>query len=78
VGFAQHVFQIGKQQGLIQAELSGVFRGELLVRLSDSDDLNVGPVQGVLEKTLDVPVRHSRDRDANWSSIGGGLGVSNR
>ena len=51
---AQHLFQIGEHQGLRQAELQRI-AAQPMIRLSDSNDLNVIPMQGVLEKPFWCP-----------------------
>ncbi len=73
----QHVFEIGKDQTAVEAELRRVTRRDFRVRFGDSDNLDVGPVQRALEKAFDVTVNHARDGDSKRGG-GGGLRAGSR
>ncbi len=45
VGLLQHVFQISEEQAAVEIKLSRIARDDLLVRLGNSDNLDVGAME---------------------------------
>jgi len=78
VGLLQHVFQVSKDQTVVEIELRRITRRNLCVRLGNSDNLDIGPVQRALEKAFDVAVNHARDGDPERAGFGGGLRAGRR
>ncbi len=78
VRLLQHVFQVAEHQVPVEAKLGCVSRCELLIRLGDPHNVDVGPMQRALEKALGVSVNQSRDSDTERFTPDGSLRVSSR
>ena len=61
VHLRDHVFQVGKQLRLREPILAGSLGQQLPIGFRDSDDLNLGIVAGLLEKSMHVSVNQTDD-----------------
>jgi hypothetical protein len=72
VHFRDHVFRIGEQLRLSEPILCRSLGQKLPIGFSDADDLNLGTMAGLLEKSMYVPVNKTDNANSQraWISLG--------
>src|ERR1700758_839414 len=66
MNFLQHLVQISKQNGSIESVTRRGLAEQMGIRLSDSHDLNLRTVAGLVEETVHVSMHQPNNGDAKW------------